>query len=118
MATMVPGDHIKYNANKGTISRSKGITEKYIAWKDGKLIFEDAPIVEIAERLSRLYNVEITVDNNIKEYLYTATFIDEPLFQILDLMTIATPVQYTFNKRSKLTDGTFSKLRITLEKRD
>jgi transmembrane sensor len=118
MASMLPGEHISYNANRGTMIRSKGKIEKYISWKDGKLIFEDTPIIKVAERLSRIYNVEITVNENIGDYIYTATFIDEPLFQILDLMTIVTPVKYTFNKRSKMPDGTFSKLKITLEKRD
>ena len=42
---------------------------------------------------------------------------DEPLFQILDLMTIATPVRYKALPRKKLPNGTFSKQIIIIEKR-
>ena len=52
----------------------------------------------------------------IKDYIYTVTFVDEPLFQILDLMTIATPVEYNALPRKKLPDGTFSKQKIIIQK--
>ena len=38
-------------------------------------------------------------------------------FQILDLMTIATPVSYKALPRKKLPDGTFSKQKIIIEKK-
>lgn len=118
IGSMEPGQHVTYHKLTSKISSSKGNIEKYIAWKDGKLVFEDTPILEVAENLSRMFNVSIEIDQEIEDYFYTVTFIDEPLFQILDLMTIATPVQYQILPRKKLSDGTYSKLKIIIEKKD
>lgn len=118
IGSMVPGQHVKYNWETETISSSKGSVERYIAWKDGKLIFEDTPISEVADKLSRMFNVDIEVDKEIEDYIYTVTFNNEPLFQILDLMTIATPVKYTSLPRKKLSDGTYSKQKIIITKKE
>ncbi|QGY47171.1 DUF4974 domain-containing protein [Maribellus comscasis] len=118
IGSMLPGQHITFNTNTGEISYSKVDVEKYIAWKDGKLIFEDSPIQEVASKLSRMFNVDIQIDEDISDYFYTVTIMNEPLFQILDLMTLATPIQYKSFARSKLPDGTYSKLKIIVERRN
>jgi hypothetical protein len=117
IGTMAPGQHVEYNALNGDISSTDGKVEKYISWTNGKLIFEDAPILQVAERLSRMFNVDFEIKDEIKDYIYTVTLEDESLPQILDLMTIATPVFYKALPRKKLPDGTFAKQKIILEKR-
>jgi len=118
IGTMVPGQHVNYNVKTEHISCTKGNIDKYIAWKDGKIVFEDTPITQVANRLNKMFNVEIEVSNDIKDYIYTVTLVDEPLFQILDLMAIATPISYNILPRKKLPDGTFSKQKINIEKRN
>jgi ferric-dicitrate binding protein FerR (iron transport regulator) len=114
---MTPGQHVDYSLRTGDIASTKGKVEKYISWTDGKLIFEDTPILQVTERLSRMFNVTFEVNDEIKEYVYTVTLADESLSQILDLITIATPVVYKALPRKKLSDGTFSKQKIIIEKR-
>lgn len=117
IGAMVPGQHVSYNIKTGEISSTKGSVEKYIAWKEGKLVFEDTPITQVAEKLSRMFNVDIEVADDALDNFYTATFIDEPLFQILDMITIATPqITYKASPRKKLEDGTFTKQKITIMK--
>jgi transmembrane sensor len=117
IGSMTPGQHVNYNIKTGAFLSSEGNIEKYIAWKEGKLIFDETTIIEAAEKLSRMFNVSIEVDDAIKDYTYTVTFEDEPLFQILELMTVATPVRYKALPRKKLQDDTFSKQKIVFEKR-
>lgn len=117
LGVMEPGQHVNYNSKTKEVSSSKGSTEKYTAWKEGKLIFDEASILEVAEKLSRKFNVLIDVKDDMKKYSYTVTFDDEPLFQILDLMTIATPVRYKLQPREKLPDGSYSKQKITFERK-
>lgn len=117
IGAMEPGQHVSYNINKDVVSCTKGSVDKYIAWKDGKLVFKNESLVEVTDRLSRMYNVDFEIADNVKDYSYTVTFVDEPLFQILDLITIATPVTYKALPRKKLPDGTFSKQKIIIEKR-
>lgn len=117
IGTMVPGQHTSYNLATGKISSTYGKVKNYVSWKDGKLVFEDTPISQVAEKLGRMYNVEIELEDEIKDYYYTVTFVDEPLFQILDLMAIATPIIYRALPREKLADGTFTKQKIIIGKR-
>ncbi|WP_175552530.1 FecR family protein [Tangfeifania diversioriginum] len=118
LGTLVPGQHVSYNTQTGNIKSTKGNVEKYIAWKEGKMVFDETPITEVAQQLKRKYNVDIQVKDDIKDYTYTVTFLDEPLMQILDLMTIATPVNYKVLPRKKLPDGTFSKQKIIIKRKD
>lgn len=118
IGTMIPGQHLQYKIQSGDISSTQGKIEKYISWTDGKLIFEDTPIHQVAERLSRMFNVDFEIQDGLQDYIYTVTLEDESLHQILDLITIATPVAYKMHPRRKLPDGCFSKQKITLQKRE
>ena len=115
--TMSPGQHVDYNAVAGITSSTKGNVEKYIAWKDGLLVFDNVSITGVANRLERMFNVDIEIADDVAGYSYTVTFVDESLFQILDLMTLSTPVRYKTLPREKLSDGTYSKQKILLEKK-
>ena len=117
LGAMKPGQHVIYNSNTGKVNVSVGDVDKYIAWKDGKLVFDNDPIEVVAQRLSRMFNVDIQIENEVKEYKYTVTFVDEPLFQILELLTVATPIRYKALPRVKNPDGTFSKQMIRIEKK-
>ena len=64
-----------------------------------------------------MFNIDFQVKDELKDYNYTVILEDESLSQILDLMTIATPVVYTALPRQKLPDGSFSRQKIILEKR-
>lgn len=114
---MEPGQHINYNINTNKAYSSFGDIEKYIAWKDGKLVFKNESIMQVANTLGRMFNVDIEVAKEIENLTFTVTFVDEPLFQILDLMTIATPVDYQVLPRKKQSDGTFTKQKIIIKKR-
>ncbi len=117
LGLMLPNQHAKYNTQTGKVSNSEVRVDKYIAWKDGKQVFENEPITNVAKKLKRMFNVEIEVAEEIRDITYTVTFVDEPLFQILDLMALATPVSYKALPRVKLKDGTFSKQKIFIGKR-
>jgi ferric-dicitrate binding protein FerR (iron transport regulator) len=117
LGCMLPNQHANYNTQTGKVTNSEGKVDKYIAWKDGKQVFENEPITNVAKKLNRMFNVEIEVAEEIKDITYTVTFVDEPLFQILDLMALATPVSYKVLPRVKLKDGTFSKQKILILKR-
>jgi transmembrane sensor len=117
IGTMAPGQHIAYNSKTGKISSTQVNVENYIAWKEGKLVFDNTSILQVTEKLSRMFNVEFYVADDIKDLTYTVTFADDPLYLILDLMTETTPIKYTRFPRKKLDDGTFSKQIIKIERR-
>jgi transmembrane sensor len=118
IGAMVPGQHVSFNKVNGSVECKQVNVEKFIAWKDGRLVFEDTPVVEMAKRLGRMFNTDIEVVDNAKQYTYTVTFIDESLPQILDLMKMAVPaVSFRIIPRKKLPDGTFSKQKIIISEK-
>lgn len=115
--SLSPGQHVDYNTKTGKISILNGDVNKFVAWKDGLLVFDNSNLEEVSERLSRAFNVDIRYSEDIRDYTYTVKFVDESLIQILNLLTHVTPVDYKIYPREKLSDGTYSKQIILLEKR-
>ncbi len=113
----LPGDKITYNHSGNTISIQKDDIDKYTSWKEGIMIFRDDPMSEVARRLSHRFNVEIELKGvDVQDYVYTATFKNESLTQILDLLMISAPIRYTRTEQKFLGDGTFTKSKIVITK--
>jgi transmembrane sensor len=115
IADMVPDQHVIINKSTGTVSINKEDTYKYISWKDGKLIFRNEPLSEVAKKLSQVFNVDIEIQgSSINYYTYRATFQDETLSDILKLLEISSPIGYRELKRAPLSDGTFPRKKVII----
>jgi ferric-dicitrate binding protein FerR (iron transport regulator) len=113
--TLVPGEKATYVRNESKLYYENVDVKKYIAWKDGKLIFRDDSMEEVARRLNRWYNVDINLTgNDLGDYVYTATFEDESLVQVLELLKISAPIDYKIKPRKRKNDATFSRLEIEI----
>ncbi len=118
IVSMKPGERATYNKSLNTTSINKVDVEKYTLWKDGVLIFRDDPIYEVTKKLSHKFNVDIELQNpDINEYVYTATFINESLIQILELLKISAPLNYKIIDQKKLNDNSYSRLKIIITKK-
>jgi len=112
IGSMIPGQHVTYDVKTKKVYGTKGSVEKYVAWTDGRLVFENTPITEVIKRLNRMFNVDIEIAKNVQNYSYTVIFRNETLSQILDMLTIATPINYSISPRKKLPNGSFLKPKI------
>jgi transmembrane sensor len=72
-----------------------------LAWMDGRLVFRDAPIQEVAAELSRWYrlNVELAVPPERVDRL-NASFGDEPLGEILNSIAATLSLKYERDRRN------------------
>lgn len=115
---MEPGQKAIYRELDGKISLQQVDTEKYTSWMDGRLIFRDDAMIEVVKRLNRWFNVEIEIaDPEIAQYIYTATFRNETIEQILYLIKRTSPLEYTIIPGKRLNDESFEKQKIILNKR-
>jgi ferric-dicitrate binding protein FerR (iron transport regulator) len=109
------GECLKFDAQKNSYSLETRNTLKYTAWKDGLLVFKNDNLEDIAKKIARWYNIDVEISNQkIKEYPFTATFTDETLPQVLELLSLATPVSYQLTSSKKLPDGSFSKQKVRI----
>jgi len=112
---LTPGECLKFDTQKNSYSLETGNTLKYTAWKDGLLVFKNDNVEDIAKKLARWYNIDVEISNQKTiEYPFTATFTDETLPQVLELLSLATPVSYQLTLSKKLPDGSFSKQKVLI----
>ncbi|HEY5745658.1 MAG TPA: FecR domain-containing protein [Chryseolinea sp.] len=70
--------------------------DHYTAWREGKLIFEDAPVDEVISSLGRYYNIEINLSSEtLKGCRVTATFDPMPLEKVMYLLCFTLNAEYT-----------------------
>jgi len=115
LAVMVPDQQLTLNIEKQTITKNEVEASQYSTWKEGKLVFRNEDMQRVADRLSRWYNAEVVVDDRLLDtYTFHATFIDEPLDEVLKLLSITTPLSFTEVKRESNQQGVFQKRKIVL----
>lgn len=110
-----PDQSLKYTINSRDCLLEEGNSDKYVAWKNGLLMFKNDPIADIASKLGKWYNVDVEIVNEkAKNYTCTATFTDETLGQVLELMSLPTPVYFQLMPRKKAPDGSFVKQKVRI----
>ena len=88
------------------------------AWKDGKMVFRREKLDKIVTRLSRKFGVDIRLEGDrLKEYEYTATFTDETLEDILDLLKRSAPITYSISRQRQLNNETFTRREVIIKSR-
>jgi len=114
--SLLPNQAVSYNIANGSVRRSKVEAQQYIGWTEGKLIFRHENMKQVAERLGRWYNAEVLIeDPEILDYVFRATFIDEPLDEVLKLLTLTAPITYEEQLRETTNDNTYKKRKIILK---
>jgi ferric-dicitrate binding protein FerR (iron transport regulator) len=115
IAELTPNDHLSYNASTSTFGVKNEDIYKYYAWKDNLLVFRNDPFPDVIDRISRRYGVDIELQGTeLQNYRYRATFEDESLDEIMHLLKLSAPIEYTQLKRTQLPDGSFSPVKIVI----
>jgi transmembrane sensor len=118
MGKMNPDEFTVYNKMNNEVTTLIIGDDRNFSWKSGKLVFNNEPIGEVAKKLSRWFNVDIRVkDPELLKLTYTATFVNETLPQVMELIAMVSPVNYSISDRKEISPGVFSKREVTLSKR-
>jgi transmembrane sensor len=113
---MKPQDFAVFKKSNNEITNRTITDDRYFSWKDGKLIFDAEPMHDVVKKLSRWFNVDIQInDPMLLDLTYTATFTHETLPQVLELMSLISPVSFSVQGRKEIGPGTFSKEKVLLK---
>jgi len=116
--TMNPNDLVVYNKTQKYFSTEVVQPNKYLSWTEGKLVFRNDPLDVIARRLERWYNIDVEVNGGVdKDLRLRATFIDENLEEVLDLLKRSLPIVYRIEDRNLLPNGIYPKKKVIIEPR-
>jgi transmembrane sensor len=115
---MKSGQQVVYftNTNKAVVRDVP--TETYTSWKENKLRFNDTPLEETLRKIGRKYNVTFQILNrDILDLKYTATFIDESIEEVMQMLKAVSPITYRINYRTTVNDKKYLKPKIIVGKR-
>ncbi|WP_163718691.1 FecR family protein [Mangrovibacterium lignilyticum] len=114
---MAPGEIAFFDKVDGTLEKKNGDVYLYTSWKEGKYVFRGTPLADIVKVLERKYDVEFEImDSKVGNYKYEATFTNQPITQILELLSFSSPFHYEYIKPIKQEDGSFSKAKVKIWK--
>ena len=114
--TLVVDEKAILQVKTGNIHVVTADTYVETAWKDGKMVFRREKLDKIVTRLSRKFGVDIHLEGDrLKEYEYTATFTEETLEDILDLLKRSAPITYSICKQKQLNNETFTRREVIIK---
>lgn len=104
-----------YQTASGRMTVVKAKADDIAAWIENKLVLRDTRLDEAARMLSRRYNVDIVLKNKeLAEYTCTATLRSENLKQVLALLKLATPINYTITEQQKKEGNEFTRAKVEI----
>lgn len=128
-------DLLQYNANKETPivtkmkpkqlatlrKNSKRVkvqpmpSEEYISWVDGYLVFDETPIKEVLQRLSKWYDVTFEYENKeIEKDRFNANLKGKELKDVLEILSFTSGIEYTIiNNSTNKTNNNKLKIKLT-----
>jgi ferric-dicitrate binding protein FerR (iron transport regulator) len=112
------GQQVVYLVKSKKVLIRDVVTDTYTSWKENKLRFNDTPFEEVMRRIGRKYNVTFEITSrDLFDLKYTATFIDEPIEQVMQFLKAVSPITYKIYNRTSVNDKQYLKPKIVVGKR-
>ena len=98
---VIQGGYCSVHKSQKLVYASENKNENYLAWKTGRLIFDNQPIASVKDILAEYYDTKIELeDNSIAYCLFTGSFEEQSINTILDQIQtdLNFEIKYTGNK--------------------
>jgi len=114
--TLKPSERLVFR--KGDVTVSSVDPAKYKAWTSGKLVFRGDDMAEVARRIERWYNIKVELANKeLEQFSFRATFEDDSLEEVLNLLSMTSPIRYKIIPRELTANGIYQKEKVILFKK-
>lgn len=75
--------------------------DQVVAWTEGKLILRGESLDKLCVELKRKYDVSVVfLDDEIKKFRFTGVLLDETLEQVLNVIGLTAPIQYSLEGKT------------------
>lgn len=112
---------VEMNPNERLVFREGSVkirptdVAKYSAWIEGKLVFRADPMMEVARRIERWYNVDVKlIDKDLEKNLISGTFQDDSLEDVFHYLSMTSPIRYEIINHRVTSDGILQKTKVLL----
>jgi ferric-dicitrate binding protein FerR (iron transport regulator) len=94
---LLPNEQVYYDVKTKEIKKVAVNSANAVAWKEGKLLFDNESLANVMAILENKFNVKIQAEESIREYHMSAEFAStDSLPRILDLLSLANNLEYNF----------------------
>ena len=101
--SLTPGHSAIYNKVSGSLTSAKDDVDFASCWASESLTFTQTSLGEVCRYLSKWYGVEIVVPEHLKTSCsYTFTIREEPIDQILEIMSRLNPMKYLYTNDHRI----------------
>lgn len=100
-----PNQKLVYDIKTGKANLYATNCQTEMAWKDGKVVFNNTPLEEALRILEKRFDVEFVLKNkHLKENSFTGTFTKQRLERILEYFRISSGVKWRYIDNSDILD--------------
>ncbi len=93
--TLLPSQRAIFNKTQNKIEVDQVDSQKIVAWRQGKLIFDKTPLKDVVSDLSRKYDIQFVIkSDSLLQYKYTGEFDNLSLEEVLEVLKISSPINY------------------------
>jgi transmembrane sensor len=94
-SSLVLGTGDAGDVQNGRLARTPDVSiDQVLAWTDGRLVFRDTPLADVATRLARWYDVDVRLGSrSLGTLRVTGSFRDEPVGVVLDAIARSVDVR-------------------------
>lgn len=91
-----PGQHLCLKDGKIKLTSGADL-DRYCAWRDGVLIFNDDRLSAICARLEQIHNVEFTIDSTLASTNFHIILNGENISEIMHMLQLCAPIDCVFD---------------------
>lgn len=103
LATLSPGEQFTYQKTTGEYNTTQANISAIAGWTEDKFVFRNEPIGSIMAELSRWYNVEISVSEDIQDIRYSGILSrKQPLTDILNILQLTNELDFKFYRDRRI----------------
>lgn len=94
---LLPNEQVYYDIKTREIKKVAVNSANAVAWKEGKLLFDNESFANVIAILENKFDVKIRAEESIRQYHMSAEFTStDSLPRILDLLSLANNLEYRF----------------------
>lgn len=103
LATLSPGELFTYHKTTREYNTAQANISAITGWTEDKFVFQNETIGTIMTELSRWYNVEISVSDDIRDIRYSGMLSrKQPLTEILNILQLTNELDFKFHRNRKI----------------
>ena len=112
------GQQVVYFVSTKEVQLHEINIDTYSSWKENKLRFIEAPLEEVLRRIGRKYNATFRIINpELMKLKITATILDEPIDEVMEMLSTISPLKYTISKPESLNNDRLQRQKIIIGKK-